>query len=96
MELSRRQAGYALLAYVIAPLHDTERYDLYVLDDEDLLWHLTITSPSRVAVPRSMILGLVHTKYAHLRVGWITSLTQRRYHRLTYKRDVKDYVPLCG
>lgn len=99
LEFSRRQAGYALLANVIAHLNDTERDGLYMLDDEGLLWQSTITSPSRVAVPRSMILGvmaLVHTKYAHLGVGWITALIQRRYHRLTYKRDVKDYVPSCG
>lgn len=70
-----------------------------MLDGEVLLWHSPITSPSRIAVPRFMIPGvmaLVHTTYAHPGVRPTTWPIQRKFYWPTYKRDVRDYVLSCG
>lgn len=68
-------------------------------DEEGLLWHSPITCPSRISVPRSMVPGvmaLVHTTCAHPGIGRKTELTQHKFHWLTYKHDVRDYIISYG
>ena len=81
-ELVKRQAKDSFLANAISNVKKKGGCDPYMLDEERLLWYSSITSPSRLAMPRSMIPGvmaLVHTTYAHPEVGRTTELIQRKF-----------------
>ena len=71
----------------------------YVADDDEFLWYVPPGSILRLAVPRSLvpgILALVHTTYGHPGVARTIELVQRKYHRISPISDVRDYVLSCG
>ena len=71
----------------------------YETDDDGLLWYAPPGSILRLAVPRSLvpgILALFHTTYGHPGVARTTELMQRKYHWTSLKSDVRDYVLSCG
>ena len=71
----------------------------YVTDDEGLLWYAPPGSILRLAIPRSLVPGVlafVHTTYGHPGVARTTELTRRKYHWTSLKSDVRDYVLSCG
>ena len=71
----------------------------YVTDDDGLLWYAPPGSALRLAIPRSLVPGVLafaHTTYGHPGVARTTELTQRKYHWTSLKSDVRDYVLSCG
>ena len=66
----------------------------YVTDDDGLLWDAPQGSTLRLAIPRSVVPGIlafVHITYGHPGVARTTELTQRKYHWTLFKSDVRDY-----
>ena len=71
----------------------------YVTDDGGLLSYAPPGSLLRLAIPRSLVLGilaLVHTNHGHPGVARTTELMQSKYHWTSLKSDVQDYVFSCG
>ena len=71
----------------------------YVADDNRLLWYAPSGFFLGLAIPRSLvpgILALFHTTYGYRGVARTTELVQRNSHWTSLKRDVQDYVLACG
>ena len=67
----------------------------YVTDDDGLLWYAPPGFILRLVIPRSPvpgILALVHTTYGHPGVARTTELTRRKYHWISLKGDIRNYV----
>ena len=68
--------------------------DEYVMDDNGLLWVAPLGKVPRLAVPQSLVPGIMaraHSTYGHLGMAK-TALISRRYCWPTLIRDVRDYV----
>ena len=71
----------------------------YVDDDDGRFWYAPPGSMLRLAIPRSLvpgILALVHTTYGHPGVARTTELVQRKHRWTSLKSDVRDCVLSCG
>ena len=71
----------------------------YLTDDDRLLWYAPPGSILRLAIPCSLvsgILALVHTTFGHRGVARTTDLMQRKYHWTSLKSDFRDYVLSWG
>ena len=71
----------------------------YVLDYDGLLWHTSPRTPARLAVPRSLILGLlalVHVTHGHAGVMRTTAIVNARYEWPGMFADTRKYVLSCG
>ena len=71
----------------------------YVVYNVDLLWITSIREIPCLAIPRTLVpgvLALVHSTYAHPRVGITTALVNQRLYWPILARDVHDYVLSCG
>ena len=70
----------------------------YVADDNALLWYVPQGSILRLAIPRSLvpgILALVHTTYGQPGVARITELVQRKYHWTSLRSNIRDCMLSC-
>ena len=98
-ELLKRQREDSYLLEKIQDLDNGGTGGEYVTDDDGLLWYAPPGSILRLAIPRSLIpgiLALVHTTYGHPGVARTTELTQRKYHWTSLKGDIRNYVLSCG
>ena len=71
----------------------------YVTDDDGLLWYAPPGSILRLAIPRSLlpgVLAFVHTNFGHPGVARTTELTPWKHHWTSLRSDVRDYVLSCG
>ena len=70
----------------------------YVMDDNGLLWVAPLGKVPRLAVPQSLVPGIMaraHSTYGHPGTARTTALISRRYCWPTLIRDVRDCVPSC-
>ena len=75
------------------------KHDLYVIDENNLVWHTPNDSKPVLAVPRSIVpelLALVHTLHGHAGVGATLALVRNHFHWPTIARDTRLYVASCG
>ena len=71
----------------------------HVTDDYGLLYNATLGSFLRMAIPRSLvhgILALLHTAYGYPEVAQTIELVQRKFYYTSLKYNVRDCVPSCG
>ena len=71
----------------------------YATDEDGLLWYAPPGSILRLAIPGSLvpgILALAHTTYDHPGVTRTTTLMQTEYYWTSLKSDVRDYELSCG
>ena len=69
----------------------------YVADDDGLLWYASPGSILRLAIPRSLvpgILALVHTTYGDPGVARTTELVQTKYHRTSLNQKRRLRLPV--
>ena len=98
-ELMARQREDSHLLGKVRDLNNGRTGGEYVTDDDGLLWYAPPGSILRLAIPRPLVLGVlgfVHTTYGHPGVARTTELTQGKYHWISLKSDVRDYVLSCG
>ena len=71
----------------------------YAMDDNGLLWVAPLGKIPRLAVPRSLVPGIMapaHSTYGHPRTARTTALISHRYCWPTLIKNVRDYVLSCG
>ena len=71
----------------------------YVMDDNGLSWVAPRGKIPRLAVPRSLVPGIIalaHSTYGHPGTAKTTSLISHRYCWPTLIKDVRDYALSCG
>ena len=98
-ELMERQREDSHLLGRIRDLDNRGTGGEYVTDDDGLLRYAPSGYILRLAIPRSLVPGVlafVHTTYGHPGVARTTELTQTKYHWTSLKSDVRDYVLSCG
>ena len=98
-ELTRQHRGDSHLVGKIQDLDNGRTGGEYVVDNIGLLWYAPQGSILRLAIPRSLvpgILALVRTTCGHPGVTRTTELVQRKYYRTSLKNDVRGYVRSCG
>ena len=98
-ELLERQREDPHLLRRVQDLNNGGTGGEYVTNDDGLLWYAPPGSILRLAIPSSLVAGIlafVHTTYGHPGVARTTELTQRKYHWASLKRDIRDYVLSCG
>ena len=96
--MKQQKEDYHLLGK-IRDLDNRGTWGEYVTDYNGLLWYALPGSILRVAIPRSLvpgILALVLTTYGHLGVPRTTELVQRKYHWTSLQSKVGDHVLTCG
>ena len=74
--------------------------DKYVLDDNDLLWHVPSEGKQqgRLAIPRALVpemLSLVHVMHGHPGIAATLILLRERFFWHTMSRDVRESVLSC-
>ncbi|CAM9478629.1 unnamed protein product, partial [Sphacelaria rigidula] len=77
----------------------SKRRDAYVLDENDLIWHTSPKEPAKLAIPRSLVPGLlawVHTTHGHAGVMRTTAVVNARYEWPGLFVDIRKYVLSCG
>ena len=98
-ELRARQREDSHLLGKVRDLNNGGTGGEYVTDDDGLLWYAPPGSILRLAIPRSLVPGVlafVHTTYGHPGVARTTELTQGKYYWASLKSDVRNYVLSCG
>ena len=93
-ELMARQREDSHLLGKVRDLNNGGTGGEYVTDDDGLLWYAPPGSILRLAIPCSLVPGVlafVHTTYGHPEVARTTELTQGKYHRTFFKSDVRNY-----
>ena len=98
-EIMKRQKEDSHLLEKVQDLNNGGSGGEYVTDDDGLLWCSPPGSILRLAIPCSLVPGIlafVHTTYGHPGVARTIELTQRKYHWTFLKSDVQDYVLSCG
>ena len=80
--------------------HENQRVrDMYLLDDNDLLWYTPKGKKKVLAVHRALVpdlTSLIHAIHAHPGVASTLALVRERFHWPTMTRDVREYVLSCG
>ncbi|CAM9987057.1 unnamed protein product, partial [Sphacelaria rigidula] len=77
----------------------SKRRDAYVLDENDLLWYTSPKKPAKLAIPRSLMPGLlawVHTTHGHAGVMRTTAGVNARYEWPDLFVDIRKYLLSCG
>ena len=98
-ELMKRQKEDSHLLGKVQDLNNGGTGGEYSTDEDGLLWYAPQGSILCLAIPRSLVPGIlafVHITYGHPGVARTTELTQRKYHWTSLKSDVRDYVLSCG
>ena len=98
-ELMKRQKEDSHLLGKVQDLNNGGTGGEYSTDEDRLLWYESQGSILCLAIPLSLVPGIlafVYTTYGHLGVARTTDLTQRKYHWTSLKSDVRDYVLSCG
>ena len=98
-ELMARQREDSHLLGKVQDLNNGGTGGEYVTDDDGLLWYAPPGAILRLAIPRSLVPGVlafVHSTCGHPGVARTTELTQKKYHWTSLKSDVRDYVLSCG
>ena len=91
-ELMARQREDSHLLEKVGDLNNGGTGGEYVTDDDGLLWYAPSGSILRLAIPRSLVPGVlafVHTTYGHPGVARTTELMQGKYHWTSLKIDVR-------
>ncbi|CAM9656982.1 unnamed protein product, partial [Sphacelaria rigidula] len=67
--------------------------------ENDLLWYTSPKEPAKLAIPRSLVPGLlawVHTTHGHAGVMRTTAVVNARYEWPGLFVDIRKYVLSCG